>query len=394
MEMNIDNVVALNAQISRDCFRLTGEALKPLAQLSFNPIANNFSKYLIEKGRQPQAPTWYTKNKVVWENDKVMLRKFNHGNHGNPILFIAPEAGHDSRIVDYGPKQSLVECALKHYPGDVYVVDKLPATFKHTEYSLDDCIQSLDDCVSAIGEPATLVGLCQGGWQSAIYTSIHPEKINALVLAAAPIDFHAGDAKICQIATTMPFAAYKTMVNMGGGNMPGAFIVQGFMLLNAVDRFLGDDIALFNNIDNPIFKSRSHTFNSWYRLTQPVPGRMYLEIVKELFKDNKLIKGELEIFGKKVDLANITHPVWMIAGTKDDITPPPQLFALKDYIRSEKITEITAPAGHIGVFMAKNIIKNYWPAIFKRIVSAVEQSRSASTSAVRTDVNIKEAINF
>lgn len=155
------------------------------------------------------------------------------------MIVVPPEAGHDSLIVDYGPGQSLVESALTNYPGDVYVMEKLPATFRDTGYSIDDSILALNAAIDTIGEPVNLIGFCQGGWQSAIYTALFPEKVLNLTVAAGPIDFLAGDAKISAMAESLPMSFYEQMVMMGGGNMPGSFIVQGFMMMNPVDRFMG-----------------------------------------------------------------------------------------------------------------------------------------------------------
>ena len=46
------------------------------------------------------------------------------------------------------------------------------------------------------GGRVNLVGDCQGGWLAAIYAALHPERVNTLTIAGAPIDFHAGDAVI------------------------------------------------------------------------------------------------------------------------------------------------------------------------------------------------------
>ncbi|MDA8139640.1 MAG: hypothetical protein M0036_13400, partial [Desulfobacteraceae bacterium] len=79
------------------------------------PISNEIEKwgrYLVERGRPMERPTWFSPNQVVYEGFKVALRKFNRTHLGHPIVFVAPEAGHNAHIVDYGPEQSLVECAL------------------------------------------------------------------------------------------------------------------------------------------------------------------------------------------------------------------------------------------------------------------------------------------
>jgi poly(3-hydroxyalkanoate) synthetase len=348
------------------------------------PWANatkDYGSFLVESNRPIESGPWMSENQVVHSDLKVALRKFNKDEKGNALLLVPPEAGHNSQIVDYGPAQSLVQCALENFDGDVYVVDKLPAGPEHAPYSIDDCIRSLDACIQHIGKPVHLVGLCQGGWQSAIYTALFTERVKTLTLAGAPIDFHAGDGVITRIAKFLPMSFYQAMVSMGGGCMPGAFIVAGFKLMNAVDRFVGDDVKLFQNINDPQYVERNRRFSNWYAYTQPLGGRMYLEVVDYLFKQNLLVKGMLKILGRTVDLSRIYQPVFLVAGTKDDITPPAQLFALRDYVSSELIEERLAKAGHIGVFMASDVIKMVWTDIFKRL--------SEFTFSDRFDVDLR-----
>jgi poly(3-hydroxyalkanoate) synthetase len=342
---------------------------------AFNPFMGFFSapmeqfgRFLLEKGTPLEPPSWYTPNRIVYEGHKIALRKFNSDSLGNPILFVAPEAGHDSHIVDYGPGQSLVQCAREYFPGDVFAVEKLPAGPQHTGYSIDDCILSLKACIDAIGEPVHLVGLCQGGWQSAIFAALFPADVKTLTLAAAPIDFHAGDAKISEWARSLPMSFYRQMVAMGGGNMPGCFIVQGFMLMNPYDRFVGDHVKLLDNIADEAFVDRNRQFFRWYYHTQPVPGKMYLQIVEELFQENKLVQGRLEVLGKPVHLGNITQPLYLVGGRKDDITPPPQLFAAERHVQSKIVRKSLVPAGHIGVFMAKQVIRDHWSHLLPRLI--------------------------
>lgn len=344
--------------------------------MSMNPfskpwgeVLTNYGTFLQKRAMPIESGSWMTENRVVHRGLKVALRKFNNDDKGNPLLLVPPEAGHNSQIVDYGPRQSLVQCALDHFKGDVYVVDKLPAGPEHASYSIEDCIRSLDQCIQHIGKPVHLVGLCQGGWQSAIYTALFTERVKTLTLAGAPIDFHAGDSLISKWAQSLPLSFYRAMVSMGGGCMPGAFIVNGFKMMNAVDRFIGDDVKLFQNINDPEYVERYRRFNKWYQFTQPLGGRMYLEVVDLLFKKNQLVKGLFEIMGRSVDLSRIYHPLFLVAGTQDDITPPAQLFAIRKHVSSLLIEERLAQAGHIGVFMGTQVIEHIWTEIFKKLSS-------------------------
>lgn len=367
MELNLDEMIMFSENAVRQSFKLGNQALAATCLDRVNPIFRQVRRFMEAKAAPLTPRHWYSRNRVLHEGQKTVLRKFNDDERGNPLVIVPPEAGHDSMIVDYGPGQSLVECALQNYAGDVYVIEKLPATFRDTGYSIDDSVLALDAVVDTIGEPVNFIGFCQGGWQSALYTALFPDKVKALTVAAGPIDFHAGEARITAMATTLPLSFYEQMVIMGGGNMPGAFIVRGFMLMNPVDRFMSDDLNLFNHIDDEINVKRTHQFQSWYHRYQTVPGKMYLEIVQKLFQENQLIKGELTILDRMVDLKAIKNPLVLVGGTEDDITPPSQVFEMKHYVSARRIDEYLVPAGHIGVFMGSEIIKRYWPSILSKI---------------------------
>ncbi len=373
--MNPDAALFQWSKVCGDYFKAVGEGWLTLSKMmAFNPLFNplteqleDYGRFMFERWKPIDTPRWMTSNQIVYKGHKVALRKFNRKKLGNPVIIIAPEAGHNSHIVDYGPEQSLIQCAKSRFSGDIYALDKLPAGPEHTDYTIDDSIQSLKACIDVIGEPVHLVGLCQGGLQTPVYAALFPEDVKSLTMAAAPIDFHAGDALITQWARSLPFSFYRQMVQAGNGNMPGCCIVQGFMLMNPYDRFVGDDVNLMANISDDEYLDRHRRFSQWYYFTQPVPGTMYLQIVESLFRENKLVKGELEILGKKVDLHRIKQPVYMVAGQKDDITPASQLFAAEQHVSSVCIEKAEVPAGHIGVFMGKQVIRDYWKPHFAKI---------------------------
>jgi poly(3-hydroxyalkanoate) synthetase len=344
----------------------TAMRLNAFTQTLAAPVAD-YASFLKEKAAPISDRPWLSDNEVVARWPRIILRKFKEGEKGHALLLVPPEAGHNSQIVDYGPEQSLVQCASDNFRGDVYVIDKLRAGLEHATYSIEDSIHSLDLCVRSIGEPVHLVGLCQGGWQSAIYAALYPERVKTLTLAGAPIDFHAGDGIISEWARMLPISFFQAMVAMGRGRMPGAFITTGFKMMNAFDRFIGDDMNLYDNINDPGYVERYRLFKQWYEFTQPIGGQMYLEVVEQLFKENKLVKGLLEVMGRKVDLSHIYHPLYLIAGTEDEITPPAQLFAMGKHVSSTVIEEKLAEAGHIGVFMKNPVIKEIWSDLFGRL---------------------------
>lgn len=315
-------------------------------------------------------PKWATENRPVFELGNVILRDFSSegSTPDAPILIIPPQAGHHSNIADYAPGQSLVETCLST-KNSVYATEWKSATPERKNETIDDCIRAMDRCIDAIckkGAKVRLIGLCQGGWQSAIYTALYPEKVHSLTLAAAPIDFKAGNGKIQFYADFYPMMFYECLVAAGGGNMPGECMKFGFKMLNPVDRFLLDYSDIYRSMNNQELYERQRAFRDWYEYTQNIPGAMYLQVVRELFKGNRLIKGALMILGREVNLHKIKCPLILIAGEKDDITLKEQVFNMEAYVSSKDILKKVVPAGHIGVFMSKKILKEYWPEFLRK----------------------------
>ena len=60
------------------------------------------------------------------------------------------------------------------------------------------------------------------------------------------------------------------------------------------------------------------------------PGEAGKQWMKDLYQDNKLVKNQFELSGRKVELPNITMPVLNIYAENDHIIPPQTSRALGD----------------------------------------------------------------
>jgi len=48
-------------------------------------------------------------------------------------------------------------------------------------YDVDNYLAELNVCIDDLGARVNLVGLCQGGWMSAMYAARYPHKVATLV---------------------------------------------------------------------------------------------------------------------------------------------------------------------------------------------------------------------
>ncbi|KCZ73057.1 poly(3-hydroxyalkanoate) synthetase [Candidatus Methanoperedens nitroreducens] len=324
-----------------------------------------FEKTQIER----PEPAWATKNSIRIDLHTLKLRDFSRGGNGIYTLIIPPYAGHASAIVDFNTKQSLVETLIGNGIKNVCSIDWKSATEEIKYYNINNYLSELDICVDELGGRVNLAGMCQGGWLGAMYAARFPDKVNTLILGGAPIDTDAGDGTIIEYAHRFPMEFFEGLVAIGGGVLKGDFMLDGFKSLHPNEQYIGKYVALYERINNPAYVKRFEIFERWYEYTIDLPGKWYLQVVKELFKENRFFKGEFIGLGKKLSLGDIKCPVYLLGGERDDITPKEQVFNAEKHLGTDKseIVKDTANGGHIGLFMGLKPLGENWPKIVKWI---------------------------
>jgi poly(3-hydroxyalkanoate) synthetase len=289
-----------------------------------------------------------------------------------PTLVLPPQAGHASSIVDYGRGQSQMITLRDGGLDSLYALDWLPATAKTAQCSIADYVAVLEEAVQAVGGRANLVGDCQGGWLAVVYAGLHPGQVNTLTIGGAPIDTHTGESGIQEwtrlFARRNELDFYRRMVQLGGGVQRGRSQLRGFKMLEPVaefDRLMG----LLANLHDPDYVTRHIDFTNWFEWTQDVPGAFYLWIIEHLFLNNELARGTLVVDGSRVDLSAIDCPIFLLAGTKDHITPAEQVWALADLVSTpaERVSRELVDAGHLGLFMGRSALAEHWRPVAERV---------------------------
>lgn len=309
-------------------------------------------------------PMLATPNRVRLDLRTMMLR--DYGRSGQiPTLIDAPYAGHTAVIADYHKGQSLVETLLANGIKHVALTDWKAATDDMKDLEIDNYLAEIVVAIDDLGGRVNLVGLCQGGWVSAMIAARFPDKVNSLVLAGAPIDTDAGNGPIKRMVHASPLSFYEELVALGGGLMKGKFMLQGWKNMHPEQNYIQDHIDLYEHIDDPSYVAKEETFKSWYENPIDLPGRWYLQVIEQLFKENRLAKGEFVGLGRRLNLGNIVCPIYLLAGAQDDITTPEQVLGAAKYIGTPKdrIVQRTVPGGHIGLFMGARTLRDYWPSI-------------------------------
>jgi len=167
------------------------------------------------------------------------------------------------------------------------------------------------------------------------------------------------------MAQTYPIAFYQELVELGGGLMRGATMLQGWKNMHPEQNYIQKHIDLYEHVDDPAYLKKEETFESWYENPIDLPGRWYLQAVVQLFKENRLAKGSFVGLGRRLNLEDIKCPVYLLAGASDDITTSEQVFNAEKYLGTpkDKMEKKLVPGGHIGLFMGSRTLQQTWPEI-------------------------------
>jgi poly(3-hydroxybutyrate) depolymerase len=322
-----------------------------------------------------RPPRWATRHRVVRRTPLTRLRDFSAREPSDvvPTLVLPPQAGHDSCIVDFSPEQSQMRTIRAVGLDRLWSMDWIGATQATKDATISDYLGEIADSIAAIGGgPVNLVGDCQGGWLATIYAALHPDQVNTLTIAGAPIDFHAGDAVIHESVRALSdddLHFYKNMVALGNGVLKGEFLLGGFIAIKPENE-LGKQLQLLAHLREDHHVDRYRLFEDWYKHTQDVAGPFYLWLVEHLFVKNELVGGTLSVDGAPVRLDAISCPVNMLAGAADHITPPAQVFALADHVATPPADMLarTTDGGHLGLFMGTEALRDHWPVVMAAVL--------------------------
>ena len=312
-----------------------------------------------------QPPTLATPHTTRLDLRTMRLQDYGEPGNGMPTLVDAPHAGHSAAIADYHRGQSLVETLLANGLRHVALTDWKSATPDMKDLEIDNYLADMVVAIDDLGGRVNLVGLCQGGWVSTMLAARFPEKVNALVLAGSPIDIDAGHGPIRQMVHASPKSFYEELVALGGGLMRGKFMLQRWKNMDPEHHYMQDHVDLYEHIDDTAYLAKQEAFERWYESPIDLPGRWYLQVIQQLFKDNRLAKGAFVALGRQLHLNRITCPLYLLAGESDDITTPEQVHNAAQLVGTPRhlIEQKTVPGGHIGLFMGARTLADHWPSI-------------------------------
>jgi poly(3-hydroxybutyrate) depolymerase len=314
--------------------------------------------------RTSREPEGATPSRIALELYAVRLRDFTMVNSGVPTLLCTPLALHGAAIADLAAGHSLVAALRDAGLERLFMADWRSASADMRFVGIDEYLADLNVLVDCVGSPVDLIGLCQGGWLSLLYAGRFPTKVRKLVMAGAPIDIAARQSRLSAIAEATPLIMFQSLVNLGNGRVIGRNIAN-FWGNDTDANAIRESLQTLQPIGSPEFTRLEAIFKNWNSWTIDVPGTYYLEVIEKLYKRNELAGGSFIALGQKIDLSRLRLPMYLLAGSADEVVAPEQLLAVERLVGTppECVRHEVAPCNHLSLFMGRRTLEDYWPRI-------------------------------
>lgn len=304
-----------------------------------------------------------TPRDVVATDGTARLYRFR-GPAGRPRglpLLLVPSMINRWYVLDLREGASLASALTEGL--DVFCLDWGVPEDEDRHRSWDDVIARLERMMrrtmrEAGAERLGVLGYCMGGTLSAIAAARNPDKVAALANLAGPIDFSKGGL----LAELVAPAHFDAAAVAAAGNVSPGQMQAGFLALRPTST-LAKWVGWTDRKDDPAFREGFTSLETWASDNIPFPAAAYVTYIRELYQENRLVRGEHAVLGRRVRLEDVTCPVLSIVADKDTICPPDAAIALCDRSGSKDTKVLRVPGGHVGAVVGGKASSVLYPAI-------------------------------
>lgn len=309
---------------------------------------------------------------LVLSTPAARLRAYRGASAGSPVLFIVPAPIKRPYIWDISPDRSVVRRALAE-GFDVHVVEWAEIDDDENRFGLEAyACDALDDCIESIRtrtgqEGVFLAGHSLGGTFAGLYAARRPQRIRALVLIEAPMHFAAASGAFAPLLQARERA--KAMFEPSG-RIPGSLL--GFVSACASPRtFQFERCADFlaSLASRTDFETHCRV-ERWTLDELPLSRRLFEDVVDALYRDDRFMRGELILRGRRVAPRDVTSPLAAVYDPASRIIPPASMLEFCEHAGSTEqlllpyLGDTGVALKHVGALVGERAHREIWPRIF------------------------------
>jgi polyhydroxyalkanoate synthase len=324
--------------------------------------------------------------RIVHGEAGVALRAY--GDAGPAVLLVpAPIKG--AYIWDLLPRVSVVRYLLRRGLR-VYLADWSRPTAAEQGLGLADYADRLlAACAVAIeretGERRTLLAAHSlGGTLAAIFAALHPDRIRALALLGAPVNFGQDFGAFAPIVALSPPAGRLAPSH---ANVPGSFL-NGVSLMASPATFAWSRFAdLMWSLPDAAALETHLAVERWTLDEKPLAAQLFVDVWEQLFRANRFMAGTLVVNGARAAPATVTAPLACVVDARCDIAPPQAVLPFHAAAGSTEKGlfwyegDVGVSLQHVGMLVGRNAHRHLWPQLAGWLLAQGDGGPSAEAPA-------------
>jgi len=326
----------------------------------------------LNKVMTTKAAIAQTPKQLVWTLNKAKLYRYTpvvpkEKRHPIPLLLVFALMNRPY-ILDLRPGHSFVEFMVQQ-GYDLYLLDwgapgPEDKNLKFDDYTLDYMPRAIRKLKAIAGsQEFSLLGWCIGAILTTIYAALRGnDGLRNLILLTAPLDFSNKQGLTFAKWTEERYFDVDKVLS-AFGNMPGEMIDYGAKALKPVENYVGNYLKLWDNLDDPRVVEAWHAMNTWVTDNVPLAGGAFRQLIVDLYRNDKLMRGELVIRNARVEVSNIRANLLTVIAEGDHITPACQSEPIMAKVSSKDKELLRVAGGHIGIMAGSGAAKLTWPHI-------------------------------
>jgi len=299
------------------------------------------------------TPVGPTPRELALHAGAVRLYRYGTAPHapGRPPLVMVYSIINKAYILDLMPGQSVIAHLLSRGV-DVWLVE--------WDEGKPGCRDTLDQYLNpwlktAIGhvqdatgfDQVTLFGWCVGGTMALMYAALFPEDICGLITLTTPVTSSGSGV----LELWLDPALFPMDDILGAyGYMPGKVVRQSLIALKPYMEVLKWR-GFYENLHDDAAMALFLPVDKWANDNPDVAGEVFRKFVVDIYREDRLTKGQCMIHGKPVDLKRVTCPVLNLIAKKDWIVPADAAARVIDCVGSKDKVNEFIPGPHVGLIL-------------------------------------------